>query len=200
MLKVGFDIHGVIDTNPRYFASIINRYRAKGHEVHIITGSPLIEMANKLYGWGILYDGYFSIAEWCLEHSKTSTVRSDGQVFDSDEIWNNAKAMYCMREGIDIHVDDSIIYQPTFKNISTRFFLYDDNKPGIRIEMKQVIASANDNCEHFPCTKGCPQYILYRDKVKNVIFKSKLYELWEDSITDTSIVDDLVESIFEEMG
>ena len=194
-MKIGFDIHGVIDSKPEYFSALIRKYRDKGHEVHIITGTPFAEMAPKLDKWDIKFDGYFSIAEWCLSHSSTATER-DGQVFDDDEVWNNAKALYCMQNDIDVHVDDSPIYQKTFKNISTRFFLYDDNQ----MEMKQVIASADDSCEHYPCTKSCPQYILYRNKVKKAIFGSELYALWEDSIEDNSIVDDLVEAIFEELG
>lgn len=195
MKKIGFDIHGVIDSNPSYFADLIKKYRDDGFEIHIITGSPLDDMEDRLYGWGIVYDHYFGIADWCLSNSSTATIR-DGEVYDTDEIWNNAKAMYCMREGIDVHVDDSKIYQPTFKNISTRYHLFDEYN---KMSMRQTIASIND-CEHYPCTKGCPQYILYREKVRNAIFESELYALWADSIEDTSIVDNLVDAIFLELG
>ena len=124
-MKIGFDIHGVIDTNPKYFSGLIKRYRDQGHKVHIITGTPCLEMAPKLREWDIRFDGYFSIAEWCLSHSSTVTVREDGQVFDEDEVWNNAKANYCDREGIHIHVDDSEVYRDTFEDVRTKFFLYD---------------------------------------------------------------------------
>jgi len=202
MLRIGFDIHGVIDTNPEYFASIIKGYRDQGHAVHIITGSPLLDMKDKLSTWGVEYDAYFSISDWCLSHSKTARVREDGDVFDDDDVWNTAKAIYCMKTGIDIHIDDSLVYMPTFKNIVTRFFLYDGTRSGIHTELKQVISSANDNCEHFPCSKGCPQYILYREKVRRVISESSLACYAsndypgdvEDGITE------LVESIFEELG
>ena len=209
MKKIGFDIHGVIDSNPCYFADLIKKYRDEGFEIHIITGSPLADMEDKLYGWGIVYDQYFGIADWCLANSKTAYI-DNGEVYDTDDVWNTAKSMYCVREGIDVHVDDSDIYQQTFKNISTRYHLYDETN---RMEMRQIIASIND-CEHYPCTKGCPQYILYREKARKAIISSRLVKaipndvvLMKDNgsvahkpVTVDDLIEELVDEIFLELG
>ena len=44
-MKFGFDIHGVIDTKPRFYSKLTHRLIEMGHEVHIITGAQL---KNKL--------------------------------------------------------------------------------------------------------------------------------------------------------
>jgi len=134
-MRLGLDIHGVIDTNPDYFSKLIRKLRNIGHSVHIITGTPNYEIAYKFDQWGISYDDYFSIAEWCEKYSPTHFFNDKGQVCDIDDVWNNAKAQYCVYAGIDIHVDDSTIYQKTFENISTRFVLFDGvNKLNLILE------------------------------------------------------------------
>lgn len=41
IIKVGLDIHGVIDRYPEFFSFLSNTLIAAGHEVHIITGQKL---------------------------------------------------------------------------------------------------------------------------------------------------------------
>ena len=211
MRKLGFDIHGVIDTNPQYFAGLLRKYRSEGFEIHIITGTRKIEMDRKLADWGIKYDHYFGIADWCMENSPTVRIDADGNIFDDDDVWDNAKAEYCKREGIDVHVDDSTVYYSSFQNIATRFVLFDKDD---RLEMRSVIATIKESCDYYPCTKDCPQYILYRDKVKRAITQSRLAKTIPNEIVfevdpnggsisrpvsvDDLIVD-LVDAIFEEL-
>ena len=192
MSKIGIDIHGVIDTNPEYFSWVIETLRSNGHSIHIITGSPYHDMDDILDEWDIDYDAYFSISDWCKQNSPTYYINNKGEISDRDSVWDNVKAKYCDFAGIDVHIDDSVVYQKTFDNISTDFILYNS------IEMDECLVDII-NKTLFDRTAR-----YWRDnrheRLKQVIFNSELYAMWEDSIEDTSIVDNLVKDILNELG
>jgi len=197
LMKIGFDFHNVINTNYEYFSNLIKKYRNYGYEIHIITGSSIVDLYPTLLYWDIQYDVYFSISDWCLAHSRTVKVRDDGHVFDNDDIWNNAKAEYCMRDGIDIHIDDSMIYRETFKNIKTHFFLYNQHDDTIQSKMEQTIKTM---------VKFKRNVILCRDKLRNILLKSTIFKLasdhWAD-ITDKDLpqafIDELVNDVYQQI-
>ena len=70
-MKIGIDIHGICDMNPKFFKELSRLFVNAGHDVVIITGKMVshgaIEEINKL---GISYTKFYSIADY---HVKKGT-------------------------------------------------------------------------------------------------------------------------------
>lgn len=126
-IKIGFDVHGVIDMDPDFFATTISLLRTEGHEVHIITGRELTSyLYGKLSDWGIAYDQLFSITSY---HKSIGTYISykngdPSQPLIAPPVWDSTKADYAKRVGLDIHIDDSIVYSKYFFGHKTQYILY----------------------------------------------------------------------------
>ena len=120
-LKVGLDIHGVIDAFPERFKQLSYALAKDGAEVHIITGIKRDEHVEKLLAdSGIRYTHYFSIVEQ-LEADKVYIEWNDGLPYADEERWNTAKRVYCDKVGIDFMFDDSPTYLETFDDIDTTY-------------------------------------------------------------------------------
>jgi hypothetical protein len=113
-MKIGFDIHGVIDKNPKLFSELINTFREKGYEIHILTGSLISkELLDELDSYEIKYDKLFSILEY---HKSTGTKMWEderGWWIDQD-VWDKTKGEYCEKNNIKFHIDDTRIYGKYF--------------------------------------------------------------------------------------
>jgi hypothetical protein len=115
-LRIGLDIHGVVDARPDLFAPLTKTLVEAGHEVHILTGArktPKIE--KELEEMGIVYTHFFSILDYQGEL---------GTHIEKDEngyMWDKSKADYCIEKGIDLHIDDSIAYDLLFKTPFLQF-------------------------------------------------------------------------------
>lgn len=120
-MKIGFDIHGVVDTFEVFAKMTAMLSSLDDVEVHIITGHRRdSEIEEKLEKLGVKFDKYFSIVDY-LE-SKGDEVTWKGKLpFANKTEWDRAKADYCEREEIDILFDDSPIYGSYFSGISTVF-------------------------------------------------------------------------------
>ena len=130
-MKLGLDIHGVIDSNPKLFLHIASQY----DEVHIITGGSfkdtkydlvgdLIELGhdalNRRTKW---WDKEFSVFDYLLE-TQAKTNEELGVASHHpfpDETWNKVKADYCREHEIDLHIDDMEQYLTYF---TTPYMLY----------------------------------------------------------------------------
>jgi hypothetical protein len=114
-LKIGIDIHGVIDLKPAFFRTFIDRARANGHEIHIITGGQKKpKLLNQLKDLGINYDYFFSVSDFLIEQGVPVHFEdSNNPWFDIDQ-WNKIKSMYCAKQEINIHIDDSDQYGKYF--------------------------------------------------------------------------------------
>ena len=119
MRKLGFDIHGVIDTFD-VFCDMINKYLDDPDvEVHVITGLETKYMHKEI---GHLIDltkcKLFSVTDYLVE--KGATVEwVDGLPWADAEEWNQAKAAYCRLKGIDVLFDDSPVYARYFDHVDT---------------------------------------------------------------------------------
>jgi len=124
-MKLGFDIHGVIDTF-EVFPFIIENYLDRDDvEIYIISGLSRRDADGQI---GHLVDldriddeHYFSIADYLEDRPDVEVTWKDGMPWADEEAWNRAKADYCDEEGIDILFDDSPIYAQYFDNIDTIF-------------------------------------------------------------------------------
>lgn len=120
-MKVGFDIHGVIDTFPAFRMMIDKYIDDPDVEVHVITGlteSDAEEQIGHLVDLSKI-DGYFSIVDHLVKRPDVEVKWINGLPWADETAWNNAKADYCYENGIDIIFDDSPIYADTFASIDT---------------------------------------------------------------------------------
>jgi len=114
-MKIGLDIHGVIDTYPELFAKLSRDWTVAGHEVYIITGEPRETSVQTVVDAGMLYmenfKDFFSIVDWHIDH-KTPSLRQDDQGHywvDRNE-WIGTKGLIATELGLDMHFDDCIEY------------------------------------------------------------------------------------------
>ena len=126
-MKLGLDIHGVIDSNPESFAFMSQSVITNNGEVHIITGgSWTTDLEEQLKGYGIKWTSHFSVYDYLLESGIDSigTIQfPDGTIqkkFDY-HLWDTIKAGYCKSNNIDLHIDDTEVYSKYF---TTPFLLY----------------------------------------------------------------------------
>lgn len=121
MLKIGFDVHGVLDTLPEFLTLAYVMMESPEFEVHVITGLKLIDIQKEI---GHLIDlskvKYFSVVDHLTEKG-VEIDWVDGLPWADTKEWDNAKAEYCEREQIDIVFDDSPYYGVTFESINTTY-------------------------------------------------------------------------------
>jgi len=109
-MKVGLDIHGVIDLYPHLFARLSKAMRREGHEIHIITGQEWDKVERKVRDAGVQYDEHFSIVDH-LKKAGTKMWEDDkGTWWIDDNIWFGSKGLYIQANKIDIHFDDNYEY------------------------------------------------------------------------------------------
>jgi hypothetical protein len=125
-VKVGLDVHGVIDTDPHFFAHLSYMLRAEGHEVHIVTGREICdELLDKLKENDVGYTQIFSITSYHKQIGTQIAYKRDDltQPVIDDSKWNRSKADYAEREGLHFHIDDLPVYGQYFTG-DTQFLLY----------------------------------------------------------------------------
>lgn len=138
-MKVGIDIHGVIDADPEFFSMFSKLLHEKGHSVHVITGNEICEaLVDELKSYGIYYDDLFSITTY---HKSIGTyvTYKDGdptRPLISPAKWDRTKGEYAKKIGLDIHIDDSATYGKYFPD-TTQYILYSGQIRTI-IKMMQV--------------------------------------------------------------
>ena len=126
-MKLGLDIHGVIDSNPESFAFMSQSVITNNGEVHIITGgSWTTDLEEQLKVYGIKWTSHFSVYDYLVDSGIDSigTIQfPDGTIqkkFDY-HLWDTIKAGYCKSNNIDLHIDDTEVYSNYF---TTPFLLY----------------------------------------------------------------------------
>lgn len=125
-LKIGLDFHGVINVRPDYFASFCTEALKREHEIHIITGGPARNVAEKLALLKVPYSKIFAIQDYYAERGQI-TYYQDGSYHIPDHLWNEAKAEYCRRAEINLHIDDSFEYIKWFTTPYCHFQEKQDN-------------------------------------------------------------------------
>jgi hypothetical protein len=121
-LKIGFDIHGVVDTCPRLFNQLAWVLMEARHEVHIITGPSRIIAEKELARVGMPYTHIFSIVDHYQAKGMQIQYDKNERPWMDPYLWDRAKGEYCQRQGIDLHLDDSDIYGYFFTTPYARFF------------------------------------------------------------------------------
>ncbi|MCK5600329.1 hypothetical protein KAR91_00500 [Candidatus Pacearchaeota archaeon] len=123
-MKIAVDIHGVINSKPKFFKEFIDLFVDNGHEVHILTGRLLNErLDEKLNDFGINYTHIFSMAQYLIESDENVHWEDDDNPWFDDKVWNEVKGEYCRKHNVDLCIDDTEAYMQHF---STPFLLYRD--------------------------------------------------------------------------
>lgn len=116
------DIHGILNTLPEFYAMQMASMIKDGWEIHVLTGSHLVEkhikedLAASGIRMGEHFTHIFSISDY---HTMINTEGmyhdNDGNPWISDEEWDRTKAEYCYRHQIPFCIDDTARYAKHFK-------------------------------------------------------------------------------------
>ncbi len=119
-MKIGLDLHHVIDHDPKFFSKLSAAIIAAGGEIHILTGSEISEkIISELKNYGMVWTKLFSIADYYKAQPGVKMWRDkEGRPWVSDLEWNCAKGLYAEQEGLDIVLDDTPIYGEYMKDTS----------------------------------------------------------------------------------
>lgn len=117
-MKIGLDLHGIINVHPEFFSELSKLFVNTGHEIHVLTGSHLKEqdIENELKKYGIAYTHIFSIADFHRENATPGMWYDEkGDPWVSNEDWDKTKADYCKKHEIDFCIDDTARYADYFE-------------------------------------------------------------------------------------
>ncbi len=127
-MKLGLDIHGVLDRYPQMFAELAKAYswaQVDG-EVHIITGASITDaLIERLlaFNHGVQYWTHIvSIQDELLKKEKPLGYNDKGRPVFDDELWDSFKGRYCEEHDIDLMIDDTERYGKYFT--TTKFILF----------------------------------------------------------------------------
>jgi len=130
MIRLGLDLHGVIDAEPIFFSHLADVMQLRRHEIYIVTGrEDCVELRKELKECrmpGKLYNGILSITSYQKSQGTPVAYLDDhkSQPMMDPKMWNPTKAMLCATAGIDIMIDDSTLYEPYFRDIKTQYIVY----------------------------------------------------------------------------
>ena len=94
----------------------------EGFEIYIISGGHAQDIQTYLNEFSIPYSSIWSIVDF-YDHQGKVTYFSDGSFHIETNLWNKAKADFCLKNKISMHIDDSSLYGQYF---TTPFCLYND--------------------------------------------------------------------------
>lgn len=126
-IKLGLDIHGVIDQAPeffRMFSEMSNAQLDDIFEIHIITG--IKEGLDDVVEFN--YYKWFSIHQQCEDDGVEIKFDNEGRPWVDPNIWDRKKAEYCEREGIHMMIDDSPSYGKHFKDLECLYLRLENTK------------------------------------------------------------------------
>ena len=119
-IKLGIDIHGVIDDMPEFFSFLSDSIINNDGEVHIITGGHWSnKLEDQLISYKIRWTHKFSVYDYLIEsgHKTIGEIKfPDGSVqkkFEGD-VWDKIKGNYCRENDITLHIDDMSAYNDHF--------------------------------------------------------------------------------------
>ena len=128
--KLGLDIHGVVDAMPEFFSFLTESFIKNEGEVHIITGGRWdVDFEKQLNDFVIKWNHKFSVYDY-LKESDYEVIGKvqfpDGTIQKKfkNEDWDSVKGRYCKENGIDLHIDDTLIYNNFFSTPFARLWTH----------------------------------------------------------------------------
>ena len=120
-MRVGLDVHGVIDKYPKFFSILSDTLIKIGHEVHIITGQEISDkLVKKLKKFNIGYTTIHSITDYNKSKGTQIKYQDPNNPWMDDDTWNSTKAKICKEYNIDFIFDDSDLYGKWFKKLKVK--------------------------------------------------------------------------------
>ncbi len=111
---IGFDLHGVLTERPDIMRGILEFLVQQGFVIHIISGSPLVELEAELTSLGYIknlhYHKLYSIVDELKSRGTKMWTDDQGNWWCDDELWWPIKGEICEELGIKHLFDDSIQY------------------------------------------------------------------------------------------
>jgi len=122
-MKIGIDIHGVMDRHPDFFKSLISFLEQTGHTVCVVTGMAGDQAVKDLEnaGYDDLCVNLYSMVDYLLNKGVKFDMSDPENPWCDDQIWWDAKARICQEYGIDYLIDDSYKYESAFDLIDAKF-------------------------------------------------------------------------------
>lgn len=127
-MKIGIDLHGVIDSDPGFFKDILGFMSTNGVEVYIVSGPPVADIIVELEKLGIEkethYKNVYSVVDFLKESGVKMWQDDRDRWWTNDNDWWDSKAKICDKHSLESMLDDKEMYEPAFKDIETEFILY----------------------------------------------------------------------------
>ena len=183
MIKIGIDVHGVLDTAPHFFRELSKLLVENGHEVHILTGA---EKTDELAAYlkdslELSWTHFFSVTSHHKEIG-TEITYIHGNPYMDNKLWNRAKSEYCREHNIQLHIDDSDIYGKYFTTPYARFLSsrqefiedIDTSSHEVEEELKDDISNYNEDLYKKPSvTVDVAICTIIDDDLKILLIKRK---------------------------
>lgn len=144
IIKLGIDIHGVINALPDFFSALTTAIIAAGGEIHILTGGTWTEeLEQYLKDNNIAHTHTFSVYNHLIETGVKTTgeiIFPDGSIQKKfeDGHWDKAKAEYCRTNAIDLHIDDTLIYNEYFTTPFARLWTHNNNPKASHKDLRHL--------------------------------------------------------------
>jgi hypothetical protein len=122
-MRISFDIHGVLNKYTNYLRSHIKELKNSGDTIIICTGSPQNTAIDELKELNIHYDELISVVDFHKRIGTPMWQSERGSWYCSQTTWNKTKGILCAMYKVDLHVDDSKIYNDYFR---TPYMYIDD--------------------------------------------------------------------------
>lgn len=142
--KLGLDMHGVIDDMPDFFSFLTDSFIKNSGEVHIITGSRWnLEFEKQLNDFGVKWTHKFSVYDY-LKESDAEVIGKvqfpDGTIQKKfkNEDWDKVKAQYCKENGINLHIDDTLIYNNFFSTPFARLWTHSGQSKSSHKDLRHI--------------------------------------------------------------
>ena len=129
-MRIGVDLHGVLDKNPEMSRLILKALMDAGHAIFVISGPPSFEIIKSLKDLGLKlqthYTSWFSIVDF-LQRRNVEMWKDDKDTWwANDKDWWSSKAEMAKILELDVMIDNSEEYAEYFEDIDTKFFLFTD--------------------------------------------------------------------------
>jgi len=126
-VRVGLDIHGVIDEDPIFFSDLSQAVHERGGDIIVVTGREKCkELVEEIEGYRIVYTDILSITSYQKMLGTPVSYLDDrkSQPVMAPDVWNPTKAALCASAGIHVMIDDSTLYEAFFRDIKTQYIVY----------------------------------------------------------------------------
>jgi len=135
--KIGFDLHGVIDTYPEMIYSMMVLIQRTGNQFCIVSGPRTViiqrELANINFTFPVVHVDIYSVVDF-LQNSGVKTWKDEkGDVWADEQNWWDAKAKISKKENIDYMIDDSEKYRSAFELTKCKFIHINELLKGIKL-------------------------------------------------------------------